>query len=233
MTASSFWTEEPAPEAIPLPDRILDVRFGLSCKQLPVDHAYALWQALRVPLPWLEHEPEAGIHGIHVAGSQNGWERPAHGTDSLLQVSRRTKLTIRAPKARVADLLRDLPGTPLDLDGYPLTIGEGQTRLLSKETTLFARHVAAPDASGLDEGAFLAAMAHALGEMGIRMRKALCGKSIDLATPEGPLATRGLLLAGLGVEESIRLQEVGLGPHRLMGCGLFIPHKGIDPVKPD
>ncbi|NCA73146.1 MAG: type I-MYXAN CRISPR-associated protein Cas6/Cmx6, partial [Sphingobacteriia bacterium] len=32
-------------------------------------------------------------------------------------------------------------------------------------------------------------------------------------------------------EESIRLQREGLGPHRGLGCGLFIPHKGIDPVK--
>ena len=31
--------------------------------------------------------------------------------------------------------------------------------------------------------------------------------------------------------EPVRLQQHGLGPHRAMGCGIFIPHKGIDAVK--
>jgi CRISPR/Cas system CSM-associated protein Csm4 (group 5 of RAMP superfamily) len=38
------------------------------------------------------------------------------------------------------------------------------------------------------------------------------------------------MLADLKPEESLRLQQQGLGPHRLMGCGIFIPHKGIDAV---
>ena len=43
--------------------------------------------------------------------------------------------------------------------------------------------------------------------------------------------TRSLMLAELQPEESIRLQEDGLGPLRHMGCGIFIPHKGIEAVK--
>jgi hypothetical protein len=39
------------------------------------------------------------------------------------------------------------------------------------------------------------------------------------------------MLADLTAEESVRLQEQGLGPLRQMGCGIFIPHKGIDAVK--
>jgi hypothetical protein len=38
---------------------------------------------------------------------------------------------------------------------------------------------------------------------------------------------KSVLLADLNATESIRLQQIGLGPHRVMGCGLFIPHKGI------
>ena len=70
-----------------------------------------------------------------------------------------------------------------------------------------------------------------LTDMGIRVRKALCGKSTLLATPTGTVQTRSLMLADLTVEESVRLQQCGLGTHRLMGCGLFIPHKGIDSVR--
>jgi hypothetical protein len=66
--------------------------------------------------------------------------------------------------------------------------------------------------------------------MDIRVRKALCGKTTALAAPDGPIETRSLMLADLTPEESLRLQQQGLGPHRAMGCGLFIPHKGIAAV---
>jgi len=39
------------------------------------------------------------------------------------------------------------------------------------------------------------------------------------------------MLAELSLEESVRLQQRGLGSHRSMGCGIFLPHKGISAVK--
>ena len=38
------------------------------------------------------------------------------------------------------------------------------------------------------------------------------------------------MLADLSTEESLKLQEHGLGEGRHMGFGIFIPHKGIDAV---
>ena len=32
-------------------------------------------------------------------------------------------------------------------------------------------------------------------------------------------------------DEAVRLQQMGLGPRRDLGCGVFIPHKGIDSAK--
>ncbi|WP_277949434.1 hypothetical protein [Chromatium okenii] len=34
---------------------------------------------MQAALPWLATESQIGLHTIHVAGSQNGWQRPAHG----------------------------------------------------------------------------------------------------------------------------------------------------------
>ncbi|MDH3609566.1 MAG: hypothetical protein OEQ24_10045 [Gammaproteobacteria bacterium] len=42
--------------------------------------------------------------------------------------------------------------------------------------------------------------------------------------------TRSLMIDGLKIEESIYLQQRGLGEGRLVGCGLFMPHKGIEAV---
>jgi CRISPR-associated protein Cas6 len=230
-----FWNEDDAADASRLPDDILDLLFAIDCKRLPVDHAYALSSAVRALVPWFDEEPRLGIHTIHVAGSQNGWERPEHSPEALIMVSRRTRLTIRVPIARTDDLIARLQGRRIDVSGQPLTIGAAKPKPLSQETTLFARYVAADADADVeafaDESRFLEAAVRALSVLDIRVRKALCGKSTMLHTPDGPLLTRALMLAGLTREESIRLQREGLGPHRALGCGLFIPHKGIDPVK--
>jgi len=121
-----------------------------------------------------------------------------------------------------------LEGRTLDIAGAPLGIGNAKPRPLGREGTIFSRYVAGPP--GVDEDAFLRWAADTLAEMGIRVRKALCGKTTRLATPDGPIETRSLMLADLPPEESLLLQQRGLGPYRAMGCGLFIPHKGIDAV---
>lgn len=224
-----FWQEDLSEQVVDIPTDILDVLFTLEGKRLPVDHAYVLMRAIAGHLPWFDDEPRLGIHSIHVAGSQNGWERPAHGTHSHLMLSRRTKLAIRVPSERLEPLIAALRGATLDLAGCPLTLGEAKPRPLSKETTLFSRYLACDPGEG--EGDFLARMASELAALDIRLRKALCGKSLTLTTPDGGLDIRSLLLADLAPEESVRLQRHGLGPYRAMGCGLFIPHKGIDSAR--
>jgi CRISPR-associated protein Cas6 len=224
-----YWQEDKIDQPYEVPDDILDVLFAIDCRRLPVDHAHALAAALHAVVPWLASEPHAAVHNIHVAGSQNGWERPAQGAGQDLIPSRRTKLIIRVPKARVADLESALRGVTLDLAGYGLTVGAAKTRGLAKDATLFARQVVSRP--GDDEDAFLAWAVSELGAIDIVVRKAMCGKELVLETPDGPIRARSLMLGDLGPEESVRLQQLGLGPRRDLGCGIFIPHKGIDSVK--
>jgi CRISPR-associated protein Cas6 len=224
-----YWQEDQTDRPFDVPDDILDVLFSIECKRIPVDHAHALSAALHGVVPWLDTEPGAAVHNIHVAGSQNGWERPEHGGDQHLIPSRRTKLIIRVPKGRVADLEATLCGTTLHLAGWPIVVGPAKTRGLSKESTLFARQVVSRP--GDDEDAFLAWAVTELTGMGISVRKAVCGKELVLETPGGPIRTRSLMLADLSPEEAVRLQQTGLGPRRDLGCGIFIPHKGVDSAK--
>jgi len=224
-----YWSQDESPESVAVPDDIVDVLFALDCRKLPVDNAHALSESLSRAIPWLAHIQGAEVHPLYVAGSQNGWERPTHGIDSHIQLSRRTKLSLRVPAQEAGRLIKDLPGARFEVDGCPLAVGQGKIKPLSKETTLFSRFVACNP--GQDEEAFLESVARTLAEMGIRMRKALCGKFTPLAGPNGEaIHTRSLLLADLGLEESFLLQRVGLGPNRWMGCGLFVPHKGVEAV---
>jgi len=225
-----FWQEDESEKSFQVPDDVVDVLFSIDCKRLPVDHAYALSAALRAAWPWIgDADSGVAVHAVHVAGSQNGWERPEHGSDQQLIVSKRTKLTIWAPKERMDQLIEDLKGKTLDVSGCALTIGSAKIRPLSKETTLFSRYVVTLPDDG-EEG-FLEWAFQQLKQHDIQVRKALCGKTTPLSTPGGTLHTRSLMLADLSVEDSFRLQQQGLGPQREMGCGIFIPHKGIDSVK--
>jgi CRISPR-associated protein Cas6 len=223
-----FWQESDQDSRPQVPDDVVDLLFSLQCKSLPVDHAHALSQAVLALAPWLAEEPKAAVHTIHVAGSQNGWERPAHDGDQRLLPSRRTKLGIRTPSERVDDLKGALEGRTLIVADAEVKLGTGKVRTLSAETTLFARYIVA--AADEDEDRFLSRIAAELAPRGIKVRKALCGKTQPLMTPEGPVLTRSLMLADLSLEEAFALQQYGIGSHQTMGCGVFLPHKGIEAV---
>lgn len=224
-----FWQEEK--EEIPVfavPDDIVDLSFAVGCKCLPMDHAYALSEALQQALPWLADEADAGLHLIHGAESGNGWYRPQDTEGAVIHLSRRTRMSLRLPKERIDDAAA-LQGAVLDVAGYPLEVGASTVKKLSSLPTLFARHVIA--AADLSEQAFLEQVVAELRDLDIRVTKLMCGKSHDLRGPDSITHTRSVMIADLDPEESVRLQQKGIGPGRKIGCGLFIPHKGIKPVK--
>ncbi len=223
-----FWEEERSDSKTAIPEDVVDLQFSIECRELPVDHAQHLSTALHTALPWLADDERIGIHQLHVAASQNGWERPLAGSGQRLVLSRRTKLILRVPRNRL-DAVRALTGTCLDVGGFPMKIGAAKTRPLSRLGTIFSRYVVADEDA--DEEAFLQHVAAELASIHIQIKKALCGIPHRIETQDHPLYTRSLLLADLRPEESIRLQREGLGPHRKLGCGIFIPHKDIAPVK--
>jgi len=221
------WEENTPAEEAAVPDTVVDAVFSISCRNLPVDHAYALSQAIQRALPWFANEARAGLHIIHVAGSGNGWRRPADPT-ALLHLSRRTKLALRIPKERIAGA-GALINQTLDVDGHALQVDKITLRPLSRITTLFSRHVVIT--TGDDEAGFLQAAADELRALGILPRKMLCGLTTPIATPAHTLQTRSLMIAGISPGESVLLQQQGLGSERKLGCGLFLPHKDINDLR--
>ena len=203
-------------------DQIADAVFAITCPTLPVDHAYALSQAIAEALPWFAGEPQAGLHTVHGAASGSGWTRP-EGADALLQLPQRARLALRLPASRLEDAAA-LAGRTLDVAGWPLRVGKMTPRPLARITTLFSRCVLleAPH-----EGAFIELATAELAALGIRAERILCGRVTPVATPERTYEARSLMLAGLTLEHSLALQQSGLGAERHLGCGLFIPHKDI------
>lgn len=223
-----YWQEDDDKgDSFEVPEDVLDLLFKIDCKSLPLDHGYALSEQIMLHLPWIKDEPKAGIHQIHVAESANGWIRPENPETEVLCVSRRTKMTIRLPHHRLEDA-QALVDKTLDIHGHSLTVGSFSVKKLSKLTTIFARYI---DTQGSeDENYFLESMQQQLLGMGINVKKMMSGKLLSHQTNEGPLLTRKLMVSDLTVEQSIRLQEQGLGDKMLFGMGIFMPHKGIDAV---
>jgi CRISPR-associated protein Cas6 len=218
-----YWQEENSKEAFEVPEDIIDLHLQIRCSRLPVDHAWHLSEAIKQALPWFVQEPQAGLHLVHCADSGNGWERP-QGADAMLQLSRRTPLVLRLPKARIEDA-RSLLGKTLDIGGYSMEIKAFKPRPLAMTQFLYARYVAfEPD---IDEEQFIQRAVAALQQMGTGFKKILCGKTALFANPEGAIQTRSLMVANLSYPDAITLQEQGLGNHRTLGCGLFLAQKSF------
>lgn len=223
-----FWKEKTPEKPYVVPEDIVDLAFKINCKCLPLEHSRALSNALHEAMPWLEEEEHAGIHLIHGAESGNGWMRPEDPENEVLYLSRRTRMTLRLPQERL-DQANELSGKKLDIDGYELEVGESSVKPLSTSGTIFSRYVISAEDESEEE--FLNRIYQDLQVLDVAVSKLLCGKTHTLQGPEGPVFTRSVMLAELKVEDSVKLQQLGLGEGRKYGCGLFIPHKGIAAVK--
>ena len=224
-----YWNDssDKQPEFV-VSDDVIDVAYRIGCPTIPLDHAHSLSSALLKALPWLADEEYAGIHLIHGAASGNGWFRPEDPETELLHLPKRTRMRLRIPRSRLGDA-QALAGQTLDIDSHPLEIGKTDVFALSSLPTLFSRYVVTREE--LDEEAFLDEVARQLELLDIPGRKMLGGITHTMNFPGGQIFTRSLMVAELEPEQSVHLQQVGLGEGRTTGCGLFLPHKGIAPVK--
>jgi CRISPR-associated protein Cas6 len=194
---------------------MVDVVYPLAGDGLPRDHRQALADALERLLPWLDAHPEAGVHCINVvAGS---------GSPALL--SQRSRLALRVRREHVGALAA-LDGARLDVAGHALRLGHPVLRELLPHGTLYAHLVATSDD---DELAFQAAIERELGALGVRGRQ-ICGRRQVVSCGAAQLTGFSLMLDGLSPDDSMQLLEAGLGRHRHLGCGVFVPHKSAAAV---
>jgi len=194
---------------------VVEAVFPLEGKALPRDHAQALQHALAEHLPWLRSDAGAGIHPLKLVS----------GPESLALLSQRTRLILRVSANRLDDL-KALGGVELDVAGHALRLGAVHLRALQPLATLYAYRVAAT--SG-DESLFMQTMEAELAALAIAGER-VCGKRQSMRVDGREMTTFSLMLHALVPEQSLRLQQHGLGPHRLLGCGLFVPHKSAAAV---
>jgi len=195
---------------------VVDVVFSLAGESLPRDHAQSLATALSRHLPWLGDEADAGVHRVNVVAG--------NGAQALL--SHRTRLTIRVPRER-AQAVAALAGCALDVTGFVVRLGEPVQRELLAHRTLYAQMVTN---AGDGELRFLEDVERELEALGVRGRL-VCGQRRVLRDDSGAERVGySLLVDGLSADDSLLVQQHGLGTHRHLGCGVFVPHRSAAAV---
>lgn len=194
---------------------MVDVAFALRARALPRDHRWALARSLAEALPDLADDPRTAVHPVKLV----------HGSGEPALLSARSRLVLRVARERT-DEVRALAGRTLEVGGCELRLGQAQVRELLPHTTLYAHFV---DAGEADEAGFLAAMAESLERLQVRCQR-VCGREQVLRGPQHELHGYSLMLHGLREAAAVRVLEQGLGAHRWMGCGVFVPHKSAAAV---
>ncbi len=217
-----YWQETEKDKPFQVPDDIIDLVFKVKGKTIDVDHAWHLAAALQDRLGE-QVCSQIGVFPILTGHSANGWNMP----EDEVYLSRRANMAIRLQRD-LLDEIKQLIGQTVDVGGHVIELGETRERALSTHDTVFSRGIACDPAQ--DESDFMNDVAQRMEQMGVPVRKMLCGKDAEIKAGDESLTIRSLMIADLKPEHSVLLQRRGLGRQQHLGLGLFIPHKGIEAV---
>lgn len=207
----------------------VDVAFRVTGAEIPADHGFALFAAISRVLPTVHGDETIGIHPI--PGRLIGGR--------MLALTDRSRLTIRLDSDRVPEAL-PLAGKQLDIAGSAVRVGVPNIRALIPAARLRSRLVVIK--GFLDAEPFLAAVRRQMEEIGVegaanlveRRRPTSLEGGVGSRSDAAPYVRRTLRIRGktivgyavelsdLNAEESLNLQETGLGGRRRFGCGVFV-----------
>jgi CRISPR-associated protein Cas6 len=186
----------------------VDLAFRLIGSKVSVDHGYALYSAISRLLPEIHGATNIGVHPIRGTYSGNG--------ELMLRDS--SRLVIRLESERIGEFLK-LAGKTLNIDNHNLRVGIPEVRLLRPRASLHSRLVTIK--GFMDPSAFLVAAKRQLEKLGVKAEIQL-GERRTLRVKDKQVVGFEVVALELDAEDSLRLQENGLGGRRHMGCGIFI-----------
>lgn len=189
----------------------VDLAFRLMGTRIAVDHGYALFAAVNRLIPELHDAQDIGLHPIRGRFDGNG----------CLVLSPASRLIIRVPDERIREFLK-LAGKTLEVDGNRFRVGVPEVRTLRPAAALFARLVTIKGFMEAEE--FIEAAKRQLETMSVTAALQL-GERRTLRIKDKQVVGFELLASGLDAEGSIKLQEIGIGGRRRMGCGVFVPFR--------
>jgi CRISPR-associated protein Cas6 len=130
-----------------------------------------------------------------------------------------SRLILRMPDEQIRTYLK-LAGKKLEVDGQTLRVGVPEVRPLRPVANLRARLVTIK--GFLEEASFLNATKRQLQGLNVNGEIHL-GERRTFRVKDKQIVGFEVAVTGLTAEESLTLQEKGLGGRRRMGCGVFVP----------
>jgi CRISPR-associated protein Cas6 len=188
---------------------VVDLWFPLRGASLPSDHGYALFSALSRQVPSLHEDPRWGVHTV----------RGRPGGRGMILLPRGARLGVRVPFEVSAPLVA-LSGVSLDVGGHVVTLQPPTIAPLEPSADLSARLVTIRGYT--EPETFRGAVSQQLAALGVEAEVQL-GRRLVTRISERQIVGWAVRVVGLSPAASLRVQEVGLGGRRHMGCGLFRP----------
>jgi CRISPR-associated protein Cas6 len=187
----------------------VDLAFKLVGSKVPVDHGYALYSAISRILPEIHGAKSIGVHPIRGTYSGNG--------ELVLRDS--SRLVLRLESERIGEVLK-LAGKRLEISNHNIGVGIPEVRLLRPRASLYSRLVTIK--GFMEPTAFLESAKRQLDKLGISAEIQL-GERRTFRVKDKQVVGFEVAAARLDAEDSLRIQESGLGGRRHMGCGVFVP----------
>lgn len=190
----------------------VDLSFRVQGSSIPRDHGYTLLSAISWVLPDVHSNPKLGILPISGLPAQKG----------MTAITERSRLVIRLP-SEVISVILPLAGKKLDLDGHKIMLGIPQVFMLKPKSALHSRIVTIK--GFMEPEPFKEAITRQLETLNIKGRFELGPRRV-LHIKDKTVVGFALAVHELAVDESLTLQEQGIGGRRRMGCGIFLPMRG-------
>jgi CRISPR-associated protein Cas6 len=217
---------------------IIELSFRLRGTPLPYDHGYPMYRAVAGIVPWVGEPAQIDLAIVPIQGS-------AHG--GFLHLTSVSRLAFRL-NADDIEKLQSLSDQSLVVEAATLRVGRPTEYRLRPVPGLASSFVAAEHYRHSDEvlewlkGEFRALDIKAVPTLRLRhgragARPAERGRSSfdcpyarhNRQIGDSSVVGWEVQVFGLAPDESVRLQEHGVGPGRRYGCGVFTPVIGERP----
>jgi CRISPR-associated protein Cas6 len=205
---------------------VIDLAFDLQGTTISLDYGYALFGAISRIVPQMHGDRRIGVHPI----------RGVRLAPRRLTLVPQSKLRLRMPSEEIGTYLA-IAGTRLELDGSSLHVGIPRVEPLKPSSSLISRLVTIGRL--IEPSAFAVSVRNQMSALGVQGELGLLPNSDParageparrvIRIKERRIVGYAVCVSGLTAEESLIIQEKGLGSRRRMGCGLFVRKDGILP----
>ena len=198
------------------PNPYVDLKFPITGHTIPFNHGYPLYGAISHQFPVIHNLETLSIHPI------TGKPEFPH----LLHLTEDSYLCLRLPINQVPLIYR-LAGKTLTLNQHKIRLGLPESQFITPHSHLYSRLVVI---RGFDDPQpFLEAAQRQLNQRNITATLSLItrpqGEPIRriIKVKRRTLVGYGVKISNLNEQDSISLQEQGIGGKHKMGCGVFLP----------